>query len=70
MSQPRPGAQALSSDLTNLFELAGTGILDGITEVINRYAITPLMQLKLRSVSGKRHPLECWDLKLRFLLSI
>ncbi|MFD2609550.1 hypothetical protein ACFSR9_08880 [Deinococcus taklimakanensis] len=39
------GAQALSSDLTNLFELAGTGILDGITEVINRYAITPLMQL-------------------------
>lgn len=39
------GAQALSSDLTDLFELAGTGILDGITEVINRYAITPLMQL-------------------------
>lgn len=39
------GAQALSSDLTEMFELAGTGILDGITEVINRYAVVPLMTL-------------------------
>ncbi|MFC4636983.1 phage portal protein family protein [Deinococcus hohokamensis] len=39
------GAQALSSDLTDLFELAGTGILDGITEVINRFAVGNLMRL-------------------------
>lgn len=39
------GSQALSSDLTELFEVAGTGILDGITEVVNRFGVAPLMQL-------------------------
>lgn len=39
------GAQALSSDLTDLFELAGTGILDGIAEVINRFAVGNLMRV-------------------------
>lgn len=39
------GAQALSSDLTDLFELAGTGILDGITSVINRFAVGGLMRV-------------------------
>ncbi|WP_027459272.1 phage portal protein family protein [Deinococcus murrayi] len=39
------GAQALSSDLTELFELAGTGILDGIAEVINRFAVGNLMRV-------------------------
>ncbi|WP_019585230.1 phage portal protein family protein [Deinococcus apachensis] len=39
------GAQALSSDLTDLFELAGTGILDGIAEVLNRFAVGNLMRL-------------------------
>lgn len=39
------GAQALSTDLTDFFELAGTGILDGIVATINRHAIAPLMQL-------------------------
>lgn len=39
------GAQALSSDLTSLFELAGTGILDGMAEVVNRFAIGSLMRV-------------------------
>lgn len=39
------GALALSKDLTALFELAGTGILDGIVETFNRFAVRPLMQL-------------------------
>ncbi len=39
------GAQALSSDLTDLFELAGAGILDGITSVINRFAVGGLMRV-------------------------
>lgn len=39
------GSQALSGDLTDLFEVAGTGILDGITEVLNRFAIATLMRL-------------------------
>jgi hypothetical protein len=39
------GAQALSKDLTELFELAGTGILDGVVETFNRFAVQPLMQL-------------------------
>lgn len=39
------GAQALSSDLTDLFELAGTGILDGIAEVLNRFAVGNLMRV-------------------------
>jgi len=39
------GAQALSKDLTELFELAGTGILDGIVATINRFAVEPLMLL-------------------------
>ncbi|MDV6376237.1 hypothetical protein ORD21_16705 [Deinococcus sp. ZS9-10] len=39
------GAQALSADLTSLFELAGTGILGGIASVINRFAIANLMRL-------------------------
>lgn len=39
------GAYALSGDLTDLFELAATGILDGVTETINRFLVAPLMQL-------------------------
>ena len=39
------GAQALSKDLTELFELAGTGILDGVVATINRFAVEPLMLL-------------------------
>lgn len=39
------GAQALSGDLTDLFEQAGTGFLDGITAVINRFAVGNLMRL-------------------------
>ena len=39
------GAHALSKDLTQLFELAGTGILDGVVATINRFAVQPLMQL-------------------------
>lgn len=39
------GAQALSADLTSLFELAGTGILGGIASVINRFAVANLMRL-------------------------
>ena len=39
------GAQALSGDLTDLFETAGTGILDGITAVVNRFAVHTLMRV-------------------------
>lgn len=39
------GALALSKDLTALFELAGTGVLDGIVETFNRFAVRPLMEL-------------------------
>ena len=39
------GAQALSSDLTDLFDLSATGILDGVTEVVNRFAVGNLMRL-------------------------
>lgn len=39
------GAQALSADLTDLFELSATGILDGVTEVINRFGVGNLMRL-------------------------
>ena len=39
------GAQALSGDLTDLFEKTGTGLLDGMTEVINRFAVGALMRL-------------------------
>jgi hypothetical protein len=39
------GSLALSTDLTDLFELAGTGILDGVAATFNRFAVTPLMQL-------------------------
>lgn len=39
------GAMALSKDLTQLFELAGTGVLDGVIETFNRFAVQPLMQL-------------------------
>ncbi|MVN86898.1 hypothetical protein GO986_08985 [Deinococcus sp. HMF7620] len=39
------GAQALSGDLTDLFELAGTGFLDGMTAVVNRFAVGNLMQV-------------------------
>lgn len=48
------GAQALSSDLTDLFELAGTGILDGITSVINRFAVGGLM--RVNGVPPERWP--------------
>lgn len=39
------GSLALSTDLTDLFELAGTGILDGVAATINRFAVARLMQL-------------------------
>ncbi|GAA5503007.1 hypothetical protein Dxin01_02756 [Deinococcus xinjiangensis] len=39
------GAQALSADLTDLFDLSATGILDGVTEVVNRFAVSNLMAL-------------------------
>lgn len=39
------GAQALSGDLTDLFEQAGTGFLDGMTAVINRFGVGNLMRL-------------------------
>ena len=39
------GAQALSGDLTDLFEAAGTGILDGVAAVINRFGVATLMRL-------------------------
>ena len=39
------GSLALSTDLTDLFELAGSGILDGVAATFNRFAVTRLMQL-------------------------
>ena len=39
------GSLALSTDLTDLFELAGTGILDGVVATFNRFAVARLMQL-------------------------
>ncbi|GGJ65287.1 phage portal protein family protein [Deinococcus aquiradiocola] len=39
------GSLALSTDLTDLFELAGTGILDGVAATFNRFAVAQLMQL-------------------------
>jgi len=39
------GSLALSTDLTDLFELAGSGILDGVAATFNRFAVAQLMQL-------------------------
>lgn len=39
------GSLALSEDLTDLFELAGSGVLDGIAATLNRFAVTRLMQV-------------------------
>jgi len=39
------GSLALSTDLTDLFELAGAGILDGVAATFNRFAVAQLMQL-------------------------
>jgi len=39
------GSLALSTDLTDLFELAGAGILDGVAATFNRFAVAGLMQL-------------------------
>ncbi|WP_293913726.1 hypothetical protein [Deinococcus sp.] len=39
------GSLALSTDLTDLFELAGSGVLDGVSATFNRFAVSQLMRL-------------------------
>lgn len=39
------GAKALSADLTDLFQTAGEGTLDSVTDVMNRFAVSALMRL-------------------------